>query len=55
MSTNWNEVSGDGGSSGVPEMVTDETGAYVAQNEDKVYEDPDWAWPQVTQLLEGGE
>jgi len=34
-------------------MVTDSSGAYVAQNEEKVYVEDDWEWPEASQFLEG--
>jgi hypothetical protein len=35
-------------------MVTDSSRTYVAQNEDMIYDDQEWEWPEVTQFVEEG-
>ena len=55
MATSPNEVPGDGEGGGGPEMVTDSSGTFVATNEDKVYDDPEWEWAAADSLLEGGQ
>ena len=54
MGTNPNEVSESGGSSDEPSFVEVTPGTFVAQNEDQVYEEPDWEWAQASQFIEGG-
>jgi hypothetical protein len=44
-----------GSGSGEPAMEMDSSGVYVAQNEDMIYEDPEWEWLEASQLLEGGQ
>jgi len=53
MGTSPREVSGEGGGSDQPAMVQDSAGTYVAQNEDALYEQPDWEWLAADQFLEG--
>lgn len=54
MGTNWNEISGDGGDTGSPGFIEESPGVFVAENEEKIYDDPNWAWPEVSQFIEGG-
>jgi hypothetical protein len=42
----------DGGGYSEEYMVTDPTGVYVGMNEDAVYLDPDWEYPEVINLLD---
>lgn len=54
MGANWNEVSENGGTGDVPEMVEESPGVYVTVNAERVYDEPDWEWAEVAQLIEGG-
>lgn len=38
-----------------PYMESDDSGTYVAQNEELVYEDPEWEWLEASQFLEEGQ
>ena len=55
MGTSPNELTSDGGGGGEPAMVSDASGTFVPQNEEMVYEDPEWEWASADSLLEAGE
>ena len=44
----------DGGGYSGEYMATDPNGVYIGMNEDVVYEDPEWEYPEVVYLVDDG-